>query len=252
MRKIVALIFVLIFGFLVFTSLYSVDGLGQAFPKYGDAKIEDRVSSGFIDKNVTGENDRVVFGESKNLETGSANYITSIIVNYRSFDTLGEVTVLFVSALGISLLLGTASDRMKFVYKPNFILKYGAKIVFGIILITGAYVFVHGHLTPGGGFPGGGIIAAAILLLYISDDKFKSAIRNFKILEGTAGSLYVIIGLVGMVISGYFLINFLPTGTVGEIFSAGIIPIVYILIGLKVGAELTGIITDFVSEEADA
>jgi multicomponent Na+:H+ antiporter subunit B len=45
--------------------------------------------------------------------------------------------------------------------------------------------------------------------------------------------------------------NFLPTGVVGNLFSAGLIPIVYSLIGLKVGAELSGIVDDFVSEGGD-
>ena len=50
--------------------------------------MQDRVSQSFVDKNVTGENDTVVYGESTNEETGSANMVTSVVVNYRSFDTL--------------------------------------------------------------------------------------------------------------------------------------------------------------------
>ena len=47
----------------------------------------------------------------------------------------------------------------------------------------------------------------------------------------------------------YFLQNFLPSGTVGEILSAGIIPIIYVLIGLKVGSEISGIVDNFLTEE---
>ena len=85
----------------------------------------------------------------------------------------------------------------------------------------------------------------------MADEKFRVSIDNFKKTESTAGILYVIIGLLGLVISNYFLSNFINTGTVGLLFSAGVVPIVYVLIGLKVGSELTGIITDFQKEEVE-
>ncbi|MBN2883906.1 MAG: cation:proton antiporter, partial [Clostridia bacterium] len=70
--------------------------------------------------------------------------------------------------------------------------------------------------------------------------------------EGIAGTLYVVLGIIGLLAGGYFLINFLPTGVVGNLFSGGIIPIVYVIIGLKVGSEITGIITDMFNEEVKA
>ena len=213
--------------------------------------MESRVSDKYINKSVNGDNGEVVFGKSADLEAGSANIVTSVVVNYRSFDTLGEVTVLFISAFGVGLLLTGKRKRQKLMYKPNFILKQGARIVFGIMVIFGVYVFTHGHLTPGGGFPGGAIIAAAILLLYLSDDEFRVKLKGMKAAEGTAGSLYVIIGLLGIVFAGYFLQNFLPTGTVGEVISSGVIPIVYILIGLKVGSELSSVVDAFLTEEVE-
>ncbi|MBN2258917.1 MAG: hypothetical protein JW702_00065 [Clostridiales bacterium] len=247
MKKIVAIALLVFIGALLFTGIYAIDG----FPKYGEAKVADRVSEGYIMKNVTEANTDVVYGVSTNLETGSANYVTSIVVNYRSFDTLGEVTVLFVSSLGISLLLGGFSGKLRNRCKANFILRMGSKVVFPLIIMTGVYIFIHGHLSPGGGFPGGSMIASAILLLYLSDEKFRVNIENFKKTESTAGSLYVIIGLLGLVISNYFLSNFINTGTVGALLSAGIIPIIYVLVGLKVGSELTGVITDFLKEEVE-
>jgi multicomponent Na+:H+ antiporter subunit B len=47
-------------------------------------------------------------------------------------------------------------------------------------------------------------------------------------------------------------VNFLPTGTVGNLLSAGIIPVVYVIIGLKVGSEITGIVADMFNEEVKA
>ena len=166
----------------------------------------------------------IVFGETKDAETGSANMVTSVVVNYRSFDTLGEVTVLFISALGVGLLLSGRRKRQQPAFEPSFILRQGARIVFGIMMVFGVYMFTHGHLTPGGGFPGGSIIAAAVLLLYVSDNEFQAKIKAFKVAEGLAGSLYVIAGLLGLALGGYFLQNFLPTGVVGNLLSAGVIP----------------------------
>ncbi|OPL07865.1 MAG: cation:proton antiporter [delta proteobacterium ML8_F1] len=247
MKRIFALVLVAVVGILLFSGIYSMEG----FPRYGEAEVSERVSMSYIDKNVTRENQEVVFGVSENLETGSANIVTSIIVNYRSFDTLGEVTVLFVSALGVSLLFGSFEGRLRSRYKPNFILRTGSKVVFPLILVMGAYIFIHGHLSPGGGFPGGSMIASAILLMYLADEDFRVRIDDFKKTEGIAGAMYVLLGLVGLMISNYFLSNFLDTGTVGTLFSAGIIPVVYVLVGLKVGSELTGIITDFLKGEVE-
>jgi len=210
-------------------------------PEFGKASLS-KVSRAFIDKDVNGNGGNVQYGVSKDLENGAANVVTSIVVDYRSFDTLGEVTVLFTSALGVGIIL-SGYKRKKFGREPNFILRISVGILLPLILLFGAYVFIHGHLTPGGGFPGGTIIAAGILLLYLSNEEFDLS-KTVKFVEGISGSLYVIVGLLGLAVSGVFLINFLPTGVVGNLFSSGIVPIIYILIGFKVGAELSGIVAE--------
>ena len=146
-------------------------------------------------------------------------------------------------------MLGSAKKRMELHCKPNFMLRVGSRALFGIILMTGVFVTVHGHLTPGGGFPGGTMIASSILLLYLADDQFRTKVTGFKVLESIAGSLYIIIGLVGLFVFDYFLINFLDNGVLGELVSSGIVPIIYVLIGLKVGSEISGIIDHFLTEE---
>jgi len=62
------------------------------------------------------------------------------------------------------------------------------------------------------------------------------------------GLLFVVIGLLGLAFGSYFLSNFLPEGTANTLFSAGIIPIIYIAIGFKVGSELAGIIDNLIEE----
>jgi len=244
MKNVLAFILTIGLGVLIILSLNS----NTLFPAFGEANVNERVSSRYISKGVT---EPIIWGVTTNPESGPANIVTSIVVDYRSFDTLGEVTVLFISALGVALLLGAGAKqkRLELNFKPNFMLRVGSRALFGIILMTGVYVTLHGHLTPGGGFPGGAMIASSVLLLYLADDQFRAKIKGFKVLEGVAGSLYVILGLLGLVLATYFLQNFLPNGTVGDLLSSGIIPIVYILIGLKVGSEIAGVIDNFLTEE---
>jgi multicomponent Na+:H+ antiporter subunit B len=149
--------------------------------------------------------------------------------------------------MGVALLLNVGKERIIFRVKPNFILKAGVRIITGIILIVGIYIFVHGHLTPGGGFPGGAMIASSVLLMYISDDKFKEKMKAFNVLEGTSGVLVIVLGLIGLFAFNSFLYNFLPSGEIGQLFSAGLTPILYVLIGLKVGSELSNIIGNFLT-----
>ena len=246
MKNFLSLVVVLVLGALMIQSLNNND----LFENYGEANVNERVSQAFIDRNVREGNSGIEFGVSKNLESGPANIVTAIVADYRSFDTLGEITVLFVSSLGIALLLGaTKQNRLNLNFRPNFMLKNGSKALFGIILMTGVFVTIHGHLTPGGGFPGGAMIASSMLLLYLADDEFRTKIQGFKVLESVMGSVYVVIGLVGLFTADYFLVNFLDTGILGEIISSGIIPIIYVVIGLKVGSEISGIIDNFLTEE---
>lgn len=246
MKNFLAFVAVLVLGYMIVVSLDN----NEAFPAYGKADVSSRVSQAFIDRTVTQTPGDVIFGESTDLESGPANIVTAIVADYRSFDTLGEVTVLFVSSLGVALLLGGKKQkRLDLNFHPNFMLRVGSRALFGIILMTGVYVAIHGHLTPGGGFPGGAMIASSMLLLYLADDEFRAKIKGFKMLESFAGTAYVVIGLTGLILGGYFLENFLDNGVIGELFSAGIIPIVYVLIGLKVGSEISGIIDNFLTEE---
>lgn len=183
-------------------------------------------------------------------DTGATNIVTSVVVNYRGFDTLGEVTILFIAAIGLSAVLYREEKRAKRVgRKSSLILYTGCRFLFPLIMIFGAYIFVHGHLTPGGGFQGGAIIASGFLLTMLGCWKWRGIhVTGFKITESIAGLMFIVVGLLGLLYSGYFLANYLPKGVPNELFSAGIIPIIYIAIGFKVGTELTGIIDNLIEE----
>jgi multicomponent Na+:H+ antiporter subunit B len=182
-------------------------------------------------------------------ETGATNIVTSVVVSYRGFDTLGEVTVLFIAAIGLGAVL-TASGREKVrkIEPASLVLGTGCRLLFPLILVFGTYVFIHGHLTPGGGFQGGAIIASGFLLIYLGCRERRINRVASNLAESLGGLTFVVIGLLGLVFGGYFLLNFLPKGTANTLFSAGIIPIIYIAIGFKVGSELAGIIDNLIEE----
>lgn len=184
-------------------------------------------------------------------DTGATNTVTAVVVGYRAFDTLGEVTVLFVAALGLGAVLaaGGGETKRRDVEPASLVLLTGSRLLFPLIMLFGAYVFLHGHLTPGGGFQGGAVVASAFLLLYLGSRGRRVARTWRTAAESLSGIVFVVVGLVGLAVGGrFFLSNFLPPGTLNSLFSAGIIPIVYAAVGFKVGSELAGVIHDLVEE----
>jgi multicomponent Na+:H+ antiporter subunit B len=183
-------------------------------------------------------------------DLGSQNLVTSIVVTYRGLDTLGEVAVLFIATAAVGFLLKSKKNKTK-KREASELLKSGSGFLTPIIILFGIYIFTHGHLTPGGGFQGGVIIASGILLMMLADGNwnFNQSVLHFA--ESFSGVFYVIIGILGIFLAGGFLDNrILPLGEFGTLFSAGAIPVIYSLIGLKVGSELVGILNNLSGEEA--
>jgi len=184
-------------------------------------------------------------------ETGATNIVTSVVANYRGFDTLGEVTVLFIAAVGLGAVLAAgkkSKQGIKKVEPASLVVYTGCRFLFPLIILFGFYVFIHGHLSPGGGFQGGAIIASAFVLIYLACRGKRPSMVSTKVIESLSGLAFVIIGLIGLGAGGYFLMNFLPAGVPGTLLSAGIIPIIYIAIGFKVGSELTGVVNNLIED----
>ncbi len=121
-----------------------------------------------------------------------------------------------------------------------------------LIALLGAYVLANGHLTPGGGFQGGAILASGVLLLLLADPARRFGHGLIARIESVSGVFYVLIGLAGLALAGGFLDNgILPLGRFGSMLSAGAIPLISVLIGLKVGAEFSSIL-ESLEETEDA
>jgi multicomponent Na+:H+ antiporter subunit B len=175
-----------------------------------------------------------------NEKEGVANAVTTVVVYFRGFDTLGEIAVLFIASLGVGLMLHVKhQEHLK--KESNFMLQTASKYLFPIILLFGIYIMVYGHLSPGGGFQGGVVIASGVLLLLISHKEFEVPHGVIVSLETFAGVSYVFIGLIGLMVLDTFLGNFIPhdISQLGMLMSGGIIPIIYIIVGIKVGSEMS-------------
>jgi multicomponent Na+:H+ antiporter subunit B len=185
------------------------------------------------------------------VELGAPNIVTGILITYRGFDTLGEVAVLFMVAASVGLLLNknegdlpeTGEDQRRPVSE---IVATGSQVLLPVIFTFGAYVIVNGHLSAGGGFQGGAIVASGVMLMLLARPGSKLNAAALSAIESLAGVFYVSVGILGLILAGGFLDpRFLPLGESGAFISAGAIPLISALLGIKVGAELSVIIDRF-------
>jgi multicomponent Na+:H+ antiporter subunit B len=225
-------IVILALAFFLFLFLSRVSGIDTPETLTG-------AGAGYVDRSVE--------------ELGSPNVVTAVVVTYRGIDTLGEVSVLFLAAAAISLLLrvmtgGGGAGRPK--KRPaSEILTTGTDLLVPVIVFFGVYIFLHGHLSPGGGFQGGAVVASAVLLLFLAYPDFRLRHGLLSAIESLSGAAYVAIGLLGLALAAGFLDSrLLSLGETGRIISAGTIPLIYTVIGLKVGTELAGIIENLGGE----
>jgi multicomponent Na+:H+ antiporter subunit B len=195
-------------------------------------------------------------------ELGAANLVTAVVVTYRGLDTLGEVTVLFISAAGVGLMLrrerktgrdnGENGDARMHRHKPSSeIVETATELLLPMVILFGIYVFLNGHLSPGGGFQGGAIIASGTMFLLLALPESHISRLLIAIMESLSGFSYVVVGVLGVILAGGFLDNrIMGLGTLGSLFSAGAIPLIYAFIGIKVGFELSAVLDRF-REDSD-
>jgi multicomponent Na+:H+ antiporter subunit B len=168
------------------------------------------------------------------------------VADYRVLDTLGEVIVLFTAATGVGLLM-PRRRRSAVPREASVIVRTAVPVIMFFALITGAYIVLHGHLSPGGGFSGGAVIASAFILRFLAGQRPRQRGKeSLAAVESGAGLALLAVGLAGLVVSGSFFESFLPQGALGGFASAGILVIVYTLIGIKVAAELSALAAEFV------
>ncbi len=114
-----------------------------------------------------------------------------------------------------------------------------ARLLFPFMLLFGAYIMVHGHLTPGGGFPGGVIMAASFVMLFLAygtERVLKGTVfTRAKLLEELGVIAIIAIGAVGL-LGAFFLQNVFALGEFGHLFSGGDLSLLYLAVGIEVAA----------------
>ncbi len=191
-------------------------------------------------------------------DTGAVNIVTGMILDYRAFDTLGESHVLFIATITVLILMrldkkgnkvtgelsiaeAEENDR---IYEPknDAILQKVAFVLVPMIMIFGVYVVLNGHLSPGGGFSGGAIIGAG-LILYLNAFGFAKTERFFtektyKWISFGALSFYCLAKSYSFYTGANHIESIIPLGIPGAILSSGLILFLNICVGLVVACTM--------------
>lgn len=189
--------------------------------------------------------------EDSMQDTGAVNIVAGMILDYRAFDTFGESTVLFIAAGAVIILL--RNDRRKrekdmddTLFEPDadVILQNIARLLIPASLIFGVYVVLNGHLSPGGGFSGGTIMGAA-LILYCNafgagEVQRFFTYRTFNAVTVTALGFYAAAKSYSFYTGANHIHSVIPTGVPGDLISSGLILPLNICVGVIVACTMFG------------
>lgn len=215
-------------------------------PPFGNAHnpVNNEVSARYIEKGVE--------------ETGAINYVSGMILDYRAFDTFGESCVLFIATICVQILLRlTPRDREKGeevndrIYEPknDLIQQKVCVILVPFLFIFGIYIILNGHLSPGGGFSGGAVLGAA-LILYLCSFGYKKTerfftVKTFRIISLVALITYCLAKSYSFYTGANHLESHIPLGTPGNILSSGLILVLNICVGSVVACTMYAFYTLF-------
>ena len=201
-------------------------------PAYGsaDAPTVNEVGERYVEQGMT--------------ETGAVNSVAGMILDYRAFDTLGESFVLFTAMCAVTMLMrGEQGKKRKPVsnsryYANNIIVRTVCKLVIPIILMFGIYVVLNGHLSPGGGFSGGAIMASGLIIYAMvwGEDEASRRLpqKVLSIVVLCALSFYALSKTYSFFTGANHIHSIISPGTPGRIFSAGLILPLNVAVGFVV------------------
>jgi multicomponent Na+:H+ antiporter subunit B len=194
-------------------------------------------------------------------ERKATSSISVATFDFRGIDTLGEEFILFAAAVGVLALLRIQRADEEVAAEPagsrrptaeSGTVRSVATALAAPVLVLGAALVAHGHLTPGGGFQGGVVLMTALLLVYLAGTHLRFGGRRplaaMEVAEGLGAAGFVVIGLGGMVVAGAFLENFVGFGTVGSLLSGGDILLLNITVGLEVMGALLVILGELLDQ----
>ena len=179
-------------------------------------------------------------------ETGAENAIAGMILNYRGFDTFGESCVLFLAVCCVMMLLwtdehnSTAAEREErkheeTLQEDDVILRCVSRLLIPCVLTFGLCVLFNGHISPGGGFSGGSVLGAALILFSAAFGA--DAVRRF-----FSERVYNVVRISGLCIyAGLFgAYIFLGANGIESQLSRYVVLVVDIAVGLVVMSTMYG------------
>jgi len=188
--------------------------------------------------------------------------VTATVFDYRGVDTFGEELLLFAAVVGATLLLREQREEL---HEPPSDQGLGRVAVsmssavrlVGVAIIGPAFVFglsivAHGHLSPGGGFQGGVVLASVALIAYLVGE-YRTLERSApfavaELSEGTGAAGYAVMGTLGLIGGAAFLQNVLPLGQLGTLASGGTILFGDVTVGLAVTGALVALFHEFLHQ----
>ena len=193
-----------------------------------DQPMNNEVSERYIEKGME--------------ETGAVNAVTAMILDYRAFDTFGESCVLYIAAVVVMAALKQQKIRLRKYKKRDMLLSQVAVYFVPVIFLFGIYIILNGHLSPGGGFAGGAIISAG-MILYANAFGTQAAAkvfndRTYVLSIVSALGVYCCAKAYSFFTGANHLESGIPTGTPGNILSGGLILPLNICVGITVAATM--------------
>ena len=195
-------------------------------------------------------------------ERHATDLVAAVNFDYRAFDTLGEEFILFAAVLGIVVLLRSmrgereapsreASESHTFSGASDALRGLALAFV-AMLVVLGGYIVGHGHITPGGGFQGGVVLAAAAFIVFLAGEYLAmhrvAPHTVVEVGEAAGAAAYGLIGLGGLIFASVFFKNFLDLGKPGELLSAGTIPLSNIAVGIEVAGAFLLIWSEFLDQ----
>jgi multicomponent Na+:H+ antiporter subunit B len=190
-------------------------------------------------------------------ERHTGQLVAATTFDYRGFDTLGEELILFTAACGCVALLrlrrrergAGASAAARPV--PSLAARALGGALVGPVIVVAAYIVMHGHLTPGGGFSGGVIGAGALLLAYAAGQQVRlgrvGSIGLLEVTEAIGAGGFLLVAIGALIAVGATLQNFLPLGTKG-LLTGGMIPLSNVSVGLEVMGATLLVLTELLDQ----
>jgi multicomponent K+:H+ antiporter subunit A len=148
--------------------------LGHAVVAAASGVVTAALAWGVLTRPASPSGLRDFFLEKSIPEGGGANVVNVVLVDFRGFDTLGEIAVLGIAALGVSVMLDGLSATPPPTEAPRardrspFILATVSRMLLPLALVTSAFLFFRGHNLPGGGFIAALLTTIALVLQYLA------------------------------------------------------------------------------------